>query len=389
MTRPTRDRRFVCIVSTVPAALTAFMAPHIRALSEDQAVMLVTSGGPEGLPGLLGPRVTFQSVDIARNASIVGDLRALFTLWRLFRTHRFDVVQSITPKAGLLAMVAGWLAGVPNRIHWFVGQVWATKRGASRWFLKTLDRVVVKAATRLLADSPSQRMFLEAEGVARAGEITVLGDGSVCGVDTTRFSPDPQARYHIREQLGIPAEAVVALFVGRLNKDKGIPELTEAFAQVARVLPMLHLLLVGTDEGHFRPWIREITAEVQPRVHFVDYTYAVETYMAASDIFMLPSHREGFGATVIEAASCEVPAIATRIYGLTDAVSDGVSGVLVPVRDVSALGTALTYLSTHHEVRRRMGRLGRERITQHFSEARLTAALESFYDTLQRGAVHE
>jgi len=381
MTPTGAERQGICIVSTVPVALTAFMAPHIRALSERQPVMLVTSGGPEGLPGLLGPRVTFCSVDIARNASVLGDIRALITLWRLFRTHRFAVVHSITPKAGLLAMVAARAAGVPTRIHWFVGQVWATRRGLARWFLKSLDKVLARASTRLLADSPSQRTFLESEGVTPPGTITVLGDGSVCGVDTLRFRPNPEARARVRAQLGLPDDAVVALFVGRLNKDKGIPEMTEAFALVARELPAVHLLLVGTDEGNFRPWIRDT---IGTRVHFVDYTYEVETFMAASDLFLLPSHREGFGATVIEAAACEVPSIATRIYGLTDAVADGESGVLVGVQDVPALAAALRRLATNHDERRRLGQQARARVERQFSEARMVAALQAFYATAGR-----
>lgn len=384
MTESAAARRGICVVSTVPVALTAFMAPHILALCARQPIVLVTSGGPDRLRGLLGKRVTFVPLEIARDASVLGDLRALLALFRLFRAQRFEAVISITPKAGLLAMLAARMAGVPLRIHWFVGQVWATRRGMARRFLRALDTVLARAATHLLADSPSQRAFLEAEGVTGPGVITVFGDGSVCGVDTTRFRPDSEARHRIRTQLGIPPDAMVALFVGRLNRDKGTPEMTEAFAQVAAELPELHLLLVGTDEGNFRPRIRERLGDRHDRVHFVDYTYEVEAFMAASDVFLLPSHREGFGATVIEAAACEVPSIATRIYGLTDAIADGESGVLLPVQDVPALAAALRRLVTDHEERHRLGRQARLRVEHQFSEARLTAAFQSFYTAMVR-----
>jgi len=165
------NRQCVCVVSTVPEVLSAFMAPHIRALSENHPLMLVTSGSAEQLRGLLGPRVTFFSVNIVRNVSIVDDIRALVALWRLFRTQRCAVVHSITPKAGLLVMFAARAAGVLTRIHWFVGQVWVTRRGVVRWFIKSLDKAMVRVCTHLLADSPSQRTFLETEGVTRPGAI--------------------------------------------------------------------------------------------------------------------------------------------------------------------------------------------------------------------------
>src|SRR5688572_17384448 len=177
----------ICLVSTVPVALTSFMAPHIRELAATCRITLVTTPDPESWTGggeamadlRRGSGVTFVPLAIPRRIAIAGDIKALVGLWRLFRRERFDLVQSITPKAGLLAMVAAWAAGVPVRVHWFVGQVWATKRGVARWILKTLDRVTAGCSTHLLADSASQRAFLVAEGVAPEGQITVLGHGSV------------------------------------------------------------------------------------------------------------------------------------------------------------------------------------------------------------------
>lgn len=373
------------MVATVPVAFTAFMAPHIRRLGETQPVLLITSGGPEGVASLTGGNITFQSVPIARDISLLSDAKALFQLWRLLRRGRFDVVQSLTPKAGLLAMVAARAAGVPNRIHWFVGQVWATRRGVSRWLLKTADRITARSATRLLADSPSQRDFLAAQAVTRPGSVTVLGDGSVCGVDTARFRPDPDARDRIRTQLGIASDATVLLYLGRLNTDKGSPEMTEAYRRAAALVPALHLLAVGTDEENFRPWMRETLGELSSRLRFVDYTYQPEHFMAASDIFILPSHREGFGATVIEAAACAVPAVGTRIYGLIDAIAEGESGLLVPVRDVDALTDAVLRLARDEAERRAMGARARARVERLFSQARMVEALSAFYQDLPRG----
>ena len=331
-----------------------------------------------------GSGVTFVPLAIPRRIAIAGDIRALVGLWRLFRRERFDLVQSITPKAGLLAMVAAWAAGAPVRVHWFVGQVWATKRGVARWILKTLDRVTAGCSTHLLADSVSQRAFLVAERVAPEGQITVLGHGSVCGVDIERFHPDATARTRIRAQYGIPADAVVSLYLGRLNREKGLPELAEAAARAGRRCARLHLLIVGPDEGEMRESLEHTLAEMASRVTFVGFTPHPEAFMAAADIFLLPSHREGFGATVIEAAACGTPTIGTRIYGLTDAVADGETGMLVSVRDSTALADAIIRLVEDDRLRVAMGDAARRRVERCFTQAHLTTAAAAYYDRLLR-----
>lgn len=386
---PTERRPKVCLVSTVPLTLTVFMSPHIRMLSETCRVTLVSSpvgaswtDGGQALEAFARQGIAFRGIPLARDVAPVDDLKALFALWRLFRAERFDVVQSITPKAGLLSMVAALAARVPVRVHWFVGQVWATKRGFSRWLFKTLDRCIAACATHLLADSASQRSFLAAEAVVRDGQVTVLADGSVCGVDTERFRPDADARSAVRRDHGIPDDAVVALYLGRLRVEKGIPEIAYAAAQAFRTCPTMHLLVVGPDEEGLRDAVRHACREWPSRMTFVEFTSQPEAFMAASDIFLLPSHREGFGATVIEAAACGVPTIGTAIYGLTDAIADGESGLLVPVRDAAALTAALVTLSTDHQLRRTLGVQARRRVERCFAETRLVAALRAYYERL-------
>ena len=370
------------MVAAVPLTLTAFMVPHIQILSRIHRITLVASSSDERMSGLVGPNVTFERLEISRLISIAADVRALVQLWRLFRHHQFDLVQSITPKAGLLTMVAGYLAGVPLRVHWFTGQVWATKRGARRWFLKMLDRVLAGCSTHLLADSASQRAFLEREGVVRSGQVVVLGHGSVCGVNTDRFRPDPMMRTKIRARVGLSGHAVVGLYLGRLNRDKGLPELAAAFAGAAETCPYLHLLVVGPDEGGIREFMSRTLTHVASRVHFVDFTSEAQCYMTASDFFVMPSHREGFGSTVIEAGACGIPSIGTKIYGLSDALVDGESGILVTVGDVSALSAAMLRLATDEDVRNDMGKTARQRVKQYFEQAHLTAALAAYYDQL-------
>jgi glycosyltransferase involved in cell wall biosynthesis len=376
MAVPSRPR--LCIVSAVPISLTAFMAPHVRALAAGADITLVASTAPDPAAARWPAGVRFHAQHIARGIAPAADAASLAALWRFFRAERFDMVQSITPKAGLLAMIAGRLAGVPTRVHWFTGQVWATRAGLFREVLKRMDRVIAASATHLLADSASQRAFLEAQGIVAPNRVVVLGDGSVCGVDTARFRPDPGARRRVRAGHGIPEKAVVALYLGRLTAEKGLPELGEAFARVAAECQDLHLLVVGPDEGGMEPRLREASGAAGSRLHVAPATPQPEIFMAASDLFVLPSHREGFGSSVIEAAACEVPAVATSIYGLTDAVVDGETGLLVGVRQVDALASAIRALVLDPSRRRGMGAAARERVLRQFAQERLTAEYSAF-----------
>jgi glycosyltransferase involved in cell wall biosynthesis len=376
----------VCLVATVPMPLVVFMGPHIRALGRHYDITIVTNGGAgfsntDSLSPLLGERVSYQNLQLAREVSVFADLLALIRLWRLFRREKFQVVHSITPKAGLLTMIAGLLAGVPVRIHWFTGQVWATRKGPGRWLLKTLDRLLAACSTHLLADSPSQSKFLSREGIVRLSQVTVLGKGSVCGVDTARFQPDPVRRSKVRVDLGIADTAVVALYLGRLKSDKGISELASAFLLAAQQHADLHLLLVGPDEEGMQALVMQTLSTVSDRVYFVGFTKEPEAFMAAADFFVLPSHREGFGSSVIEAAACGIPAIGSRIYGLTDAIVDGETGLLVPVGDVVGIADAMIKFAMNRDFRLTLGEQALVRVKQDFKQVVLTDALLDFYAT--------
>lgn len=362
--------------------MVAFLLPHLKALSADYAISVVANSSDRSLLQRHGLNIVIQPVQIERSIRPLADLRALFALYRCFRQHRFDVVHSVTPKAGLLAMMAAWLACVPVRVHMFTGQVWATKTGANRSILKTADRLIAGLSTLSLVDSPSQRDFLLDEGVIKAERTEVLADGSICGVDLQRFRPDAVARRSVREEYAIPESAVLLLSLGRLNKDKGIADLAASFADLAQRLPDLWLLLVGPDEESMQSLVESLCARCIERVVRVGFTDKPEYFMAAADIFCLPSYREGFGSSVIEAAACGVPAVASRIYGLTDAVEEGVTGLLHRPADVEGLSAYIETLGSDIESRQRMGHAARMRVESKFSQSRLTNAMQAFYQRI-------
>ena len=374
--------RKICIVTTIAMPMKVFMGPHIRELASRYEITLVANGTLQDVVDLLLPRVRFEPVSIQRRISLVKDIQCFVTLIRIFRRENFGVVHSMTPKAGLLAMFAAALSRVPIRVHWFTGQVWASKSGLSRQFFKLCDRIIGGFSTDVLVDSCSQLNFMIAEGIVDHGQAVVLRQGSVCGVDTKRFRPNLRIREKTRAELGVPASAVLALFLGRLNRDKGIPELTNAYLAAARQRADLHLLFVGPDEAGMRGLVSGLLIGFSDRVHFVDYTNEPEVFMAASDFFVLPSHREGFGSSVLEAAACGIPAIGTRIYGLTDAIVDEETGILVPLGDPAALVAAMIKLTRDRSLRCALGEKARKRVERDFRQEHLTAALMDFYETL-------
>lgn len=374
-TAATRRPR-ICFVTAVPSTVNAFLRDHIQVLQAEYDVTVISdfAGTSLDLPG-----VQQISVPIARPISPRRDLRALWRLVRLFRAAHFDVVHSVTPKAGLLTGLAGRLAGVPVRIHWFTGQVWATRQGLGRLVLRAADKVIAGNATHRLVDSPSQRDFLVAEGVLDGERATVLAQGSICGVDTRRFHPDPVARAEVRAAHGIADSDELVLFLGRFNRDKGLLDLAHAFRRLAATQPQLQLMVVGPDEENLWPEIAAICADFSSRLHRVDFTRAPERYMAAADIFCLPSYREGFGSVVIEAAACAVPSVASRIYGVTDAVEQDRTGLLFNAGDVDDLVMTMARLLGQPALRQSMGEAGRHRAEQSFSREVVTAALLAYY----------
>lgn len=363
----------VLIVTAIPMTVRVFLLRYIVGLAERYDVTVACSGGDPRLLAELPSAVRLKPVDIRRNVAFLLDLKALWRLVVFMRSENFDLIHSVTPKAGLLAQLAGRLCGVTIRLHTFTGQVWATQRGFKRKLLKGCDQLLATCATHLLADSVSQKQFLIMERVVGAQKISVIGKGSIAGVDPARFYPDIDTRRVVRKQLGILDADVVALYVGRLTRDKGVLDLVDAFSQVCDELPDLILLLVGPDEEGLGASLERVVG-YGSRLRMIGATSRPEKFMVAADFLCLPSYREGFGTVVIEAAACGLPSMASAIYGLTDAIDDGFSGVLHPPRDVDAIAKLLVGFSMQKDWRERLGRQARQRVTDNFSAEVVTRA---------------
>lgn len=327
---------------------------------------------------------------MTRRISPLRDLVALVRLWRTLRTLRPTIVHAHSPKGGLLGMIAALLARVPVRVYHIRGLPHATARGLRRVVLLASERVSTALAHRVLAVSRSMKQIAVRDGICPAEKIWVPLGGSGNGVDASRFRPPGAAgRARVRAELGIPQEALVVGFVGRIGSDKGIADLVDAWAQLRRERPELHLLLVGGAEGE-DPLPAEVTRALErdPRVHLTGAVPSAARLYGAMDVVALPSYREGMPNVALEAAATALPVVATEIPGCVDAVQDGVTGTLVPPHDPAALRAALRRYLGDEALRVEHGAAGRRRVLAEFDQLAVWRAIASEYGRLleDRGA---
>ena len=374
-------KKNICFIVSVPYTAN-FVKNHLDSLSKEYNIYLVANINDANKDVLkLFNFFDYKSIPINRNINILYDLKSVYQLYKYFKLMKFDAIHSITPKAGLLSALAGKLSGTPNRIHIFTGQVWATKTGVSKLILKTLDKIISNFSTHVLVDGNSQRDFLRTEKVIKSDEGLVLGAGSICGVDLKQYAPNLDMRHTIRNELNLSDNVVVYLFLGRLNKEKGVIELAKAFNKLSLQNKNVFLLWVGFDEDNMLSDIDEIIQN-KSAYHFAGSTYTPEIYYQSSDVFCLPSYREGFGMSVIEASACKIPVICSDAYGLMDTIIDNKTGLRHKVKDIDGLYNQMKKLSQNSQLRDSLGERGHTYIHDNFSSEIITNEWIKFYNKL-------
>jgi len=369
----------IVFFATTPFAVNAFLKTHMLLLAKNYEVSLCVNLHAYELAPTIFQSVKVVHIDYERNISLLRDIRSLYQTLRALWRIRPDAVHSITPKAGLLTMFAAFIARVPHRHHTFTGQVWANKKGFKRILLKTFDRLISFFATTLFVDSASQGKFLVNEGVVSIQRLSMLGVGSIAGVNLDRFRPSLVARQQVRRELDTPNDACVVLFVGRLTGDKGVFVLVESFAKLAKVDRNATLWVVGPDEEDLLEELKQVANPCSARIRWVGATTSPERYMAASDFLALPSYREGFGTVIIEAAACGIPTLAFRIDGVVDAVLEDVTGCLVEAGNNDAYANSMQRLALDETYRGVLGSNAQARASRNFSSTAISAEWLEFY----------
>lgn len=369
-------KKKVAFVCTSPMTVKAFLVPFIIELSKSHEVHVISNwqGEEDILP--FGVKSVFLS--IKREPSLLDDILSLVRLVSILKGHGYDIVHSFTPKSGLIGQLASFMVKVDLRFHTFTGQVWATQTGFKRLFLKLLDRIIASLATSVLVDSPSQKEFLVENGIVSAKKSMVLGKGSISGVNLSKFQYSQSKRLKLRAQLKLRDDEFVFLYAGRLKIDKGIPELLTAFKYVAKKVSAV-LVIVGADEDGLLAQVNNTAGVI-----FCGFTDDISAYFSAADLLCLPSHREGFGNVIIEAAACKLPALASRIYGVSDAIVDTETGMLHQVMNAQDIAEKMLYLVQNMHKLDVMSEKALQRVRSDFSEQLLVEQFIQFYEDHSR-----
>lgn len=334
--------------------------------------------------------VRLVTIEMTRRITPIRDLLALARLVRALRAIRPQIVHAHTPKGGLLGMLASVIARVPVRIYHMRGLPLTTAKGPRRVVLALTERTACAFASRVVCVSHSLRTEAIAERLAAPGKIVTLHRGSGNGVDAaTAFNPDlPDGdrrcrRKAFRTRVQLPEDAGVVVFLGRLVRDKGLVELAEAWESLGERHPNAHLVAVGPFEP--QDPLPTSTIEIlrgHPRIHLLDRTEDVRSAYSAADFVVLPTYREGLPNVLLEAAAMRLPVVATRVAGCIDAVVDGTTGTLVPVRDAAALGAAIERYLLDPSLRLRHGEAARCHVLASFQPEAIWSATHEQYTAL-------
>jgi len=327
-------------------------------------------------------QVKTYSVPISREISPLRDAISVYRLWRLFLRLKPNIVNAGTPKAGLLGMLAARMAGVPVRIYTQRGLRLETCVGWKKWLLTWAERLACACADRVICVGPSLRAACLSKRLVSAEKALVLSKGSSKGVDAARFGAliNVDVLDSLRNQFGLPVDAPVIGFVGRLTRDKGIRELQLAFKRLRQRRPEVRLLLVGNFEAG-DPVDASTTAALQsdPNVIITGFVHDTANFYRLMTVLAFPSYREGFPNVPLEAACAEVPAVGFAATGTVDAIQDGVTGRIVPMHDVDGLEEQLELYLSDVGLRRQHGLAARDRAIRDFSPQKIWVELENLY----------
>ncbi len=372
------SRTRLCVVVTVDITLLNLCRGRFEYLTENGFDVTAVCAPTPHAETIRKRGVRLFTFPLTRCITPWTDLRALIGLYRFFRRERFEIVEVSTPKAALLGSIAARLARVPCVVHLLRGLAYQGSTGLRLKLLKAAHRVPCTLAHHVISVSQQIRDQACGDGVCSPDRVTVLGAGSSNGVDLERFCPpDAGLRAKTRNELRFPDGAVVAGMCARLTGDKGVVELIAAFEELADSVPQLHLLLIGDYDLADRP-PQHVMDSVRrhPRIRHVGWQEDTTRWMAVMDYFVMPTHREGLGTVLLEAAAMGLPVISTGAAGWWGPIEPGKDALCISAKSVPELRSAMHRLSTDAGLRERLGRAGRERVAEHF-DCRVVWALQA------------
>lgn len=332
--------------------------------------------------------VEIFDIEMQRQIAPIEDLKSLWKLYKYFAKEKPLIVHSITPKAGLLTMIAGKMAGVPIRMHTFTGLIFPTRSGIIQLLLIYMDKLLCHCATNIYPEGKGVKDDLINYKITNK-PLKVLGNGNVNGIDKEYFNPalySSEDKMELRKQLGILENDFVFIFVGRLVRDKGINELIVAFLKLQSNSKKTKLLLVGPFESDLDPLNSETIKAIQESntIIAVGLQSDVRPYLAISDALVFPSYREGFPNVVLQAGAMELPCIVTNINGCNEIIIEGQNGTIIPVKDELAIFNAMVKVSSDKDYYTVLERNARKMIISRYEQQMVWNALLAEYKSLEK-----
>jgi glycosyltransferase involved in cell wall biosynthesis len=358
----------LCIIVTVDLTIQNLCRGRLEYFSQNGFDVTVVCAPTPLAEEIEARGARLHTAPLTRSITPWRDLRALWNLYRFLLRERFDIVEVSTPKAALLGSVAARWAGVPVVVHLLRGLAYQHQGVFAARLLRFAQRLTCRCAHRTVAIAQTMLDQARLDGVCPPEKIVMLGRGSSNGVDLQRFAPvASKTRCEMRRRIGLPADVIVAGFVGRMTRDKGLVELIDAFAALAAAIPDLHLLLVGNIEQRDRPPYRTMeTIDRSTRIAWVGWQDDTRSFLGAMDFLVLPTYREGMATVLLEAAACGLPLLTTEASGWSEVDETDRTALFVPPGDAPGLAAAMERLATCPNLRSKMGRAARQSVEQHF-----------------------
>lgn len=375
-------------ISTIGLSLNYLLKGQLKFLDRYYSVIGVSSD--DGNLGEVEQREGIKTINLCmqRNISPLNDLISLFKLFVLFKKEKPKIVHSITPKAGLLSMVAAKMAGVPIRIHTFTGLIFPTKTGMMQKLLILMDRILCYCATHIYPEGEGVKVDLLLYRVT-SKPLVILANGNINGIDSQYFCCNNfsfENKVALRKSIDIEEEDFVFVFVGRLVGDKGINELVSAFREVNNHFKNIKLLFVGAFESELDPLLIDTLFEISNNKNIISVGFQkdIRPYFAISDTLIFPSYREGFPNVVLQAGAMGLPSIVSNVNGCNEIIVDGENGIIIPVKNVEAICTAMNKMLSNHHFRAHLLRNARKMIITRYEQEVVWNAILDEYRNIEK-----
>lgn len=377
-------------VFTLSRTAIAFFDGQFRYLKEHGYEIVLACKREDGIEEFAERNgVKFIPVEIPRSMSPVAILKAIGTICRIIKSEKPEAVFGHTPVGALVSMIAAKLGGVKNRIYYRHGIIYSTMAGVKQKVFMAEEKFVSALATKIVNVSPSLAEKCAKDGINKCEKQTVIGKGTCGGIDAQGiFNPallDAERLEQERERLGLKGSDIVFGFCGRFCKDKGTPELVEAFEMFKSRHPELkvRLLMVGPfDERDILPEKTKKSMQESGDIVLTGHILKkdIPLYYSLMDCFIFPSHREGFGMCVIEASAMEVPILVSPSHGCIDSIQEGVSGFYIDLNAESICKGMERMLDKEHMAV--IGIQGRQFVLENFGHQVMCPMIKELYNII-------